>query len=212
MDKLAEKAVALGVCLSVCFGVAGICYAKTRYEKPLLEPEVSEPVQEDVKTPSKTADVNIKDETVYVLANSDGTVKKVIVSDWIKNAKADNEIIDDTKLTDIKNVKGNETYSINGDHMKVWDAEGNDICYQGSTTKALPVDVSVSYKLDGKTMSAKEIAGKSGRVTIRFDYKNNQYEMVDIGGKKEKIYVPFAILCRRSFFKLTTHKSKDGWI
>ena len=194
MDKLAEKAVALGVCLSVCFGVAGICYAKTRNEEPLLEPEVSEPVQEDVKTPSKTADVNIKDETVYVLANSDGTVKKVIVSDWIKNAKADNEIIDDTKLTDIKNVKGNETYSINGDHMKVWDAEGNDIYYQGSTTKALPVDVSVSYKLDGKTMSAKEIAGKSGRVTIRFDYKNNQYEMVDIGGKKEKIYVPFAML------------------
>lgn len=78
--------------------------------------------------------------------------------------------------------------------MKVWDAEGNDIYYQGSTTKALPVDVSVSYKLDGKTMSAKEIAGKSGRVTIRFDYKNNQYEMVDIGGKKEKIYVPFAML------------------
>ena len=194
MDKLAEKAVALGVCLSVCFGVAGICYAKTKDEEPLLEPEVSEPVQEDVKTPSKTADVNIKDETVYVLANSDGTVKKVIVSDWIKNAKADNEIIDDTKLTDIKNVKGNETYSINGDHMKVWDAEGNDIYYQGSTTKALPVDVSVSYKLDGKTMSAKEIAGKSGRVTIRFDYKNNQYEMVDIGGKKEKIYVPFAML------------------
>lgn len=194
MDKLAEKAVALGVCLSVCFGVAGISYAKTRDEEPLLEPEVSEPVQEDVKTPSKTADVNIKDETVYVLANSDGTVKKVIVSDWIKNAKADNEIIDDTKLTDIKNVKGNETYSINGDHMKVWDAEGNDIYYQGSTTKALPVDVSVSYKLDGKTMSAKEIAGKSGRVTIRFDYKNNQYEMVDIGGKKEKIYVPFAML------------------
>ena len=194
MDKLAEKAVALGVCLSVCFGVAGISYAKTKDEEPLLEPEVSEPVQEDVKTPSKTADVNIKDETVYVLANSDGTVKKVIVSDWIKNAKADNEIIDDTKLTDIKNVKGNETYSINGDHMKVWDAEGNDIYYQGSTTKALPVDVSVSYKLDGKTMSAKEIAGKSGRVTIRFDYKNNQYEMVDIGGKKEKIYVPFAML------------------
>lgn len=194
MDKLAEKAVALGVCLSVCFGVAGICYAKTRDEEPLLEPEVSEPVQEDVKTPSKTADVNIKDETVYVLANSDGTVKKVIVSDWIKNAKADNEIVDDTKLTDIRNVKGNETYSINGDHMKVWDAEGNDICYQGSTTKALPVDVSVSYKLDGKTMSAKEIAGKSGRVTIRFDYKNNQYEMVDIGGQKEKIYVPFAML------------------
>ena len=194
MDKLAEKAVALGVCLSVCFGVAGICYAKTRDEEPLLEPEVSEPVQEDVKTPSKTADVNIKDETVYVLANSDGTVKKVIVSDWIKNAKADNEIVDDTKLTDIRNVKGNETYSINGDHMKVWDAEGNDIYYQGSTTKALPVDVSVSYKLDGKTMSAKEIAGKSGRVTIRFDYKNNQYEMVDIGGQKEKIYVPFAML------------------
>ena len=194
MDKLAEKAVALGVCLSICFGVAGISYAKTREEVPSVEPDVSEPVKEDVNTPSKTADINTKDETVYVLANSDGTVKKVIVSDWIKNAKADNEIVDDTKLNDIKNVKGNESYSINSDHMKVWDAEGNDIYYQGSTAKALPVDINVTYKLDGKAMSAKEIAGKSGKVTIRFDYKNNQYEMVEIDGKDEKIYVPFAML------------------
>lgn len=194
MDKLAEKAVALGVCLSICFGVAGISYAKTREEVLSVEPDVSEPVKEDVNTPSKTADINTKDETVYVLANSDGTVKKVIVSDWIKNAKADNEIVDDTKLNDIKNVKGNESYSINSDHMKVWDAEGNDIYYQGSTAKALPVDINVTYKLDGKAMSAKEIAGKSGKVTIRFDYKNNQYEMVEIDGKDEKIYVPFAML------------------
>ena len=197
MDRLAEKAVALGVCLSICFGFAGISYAKTREETGTEEvtvPEVSTPVSEEVNTHTKTSDKNTKDETVYVIANSDGTVKKIIVSDWIKNAKADNELVDNTKLNDIRNVKGDETYTVNSDNMKVWDAEGNDIYYQGSTTKALPVDVNVTYKLDGKVMSAKDIAGKSGKVTIRFDYKNNQYEMVEINGKQEKIYVPFAML------------------
>lgn len=197
MDRLAEKTVALGVCLSICFGVAGISYAKTREDSEassVITPEVSTPVSKEVNTHKKTSDKNTKDETVYVIANSDGSVKKVIVSDWIKNAKADNEIVDASKLNDIKNVKGNETYTVNSDNMKVWDAEGNDIYYQGSTTKALPVDVNVTYMLDGKVMSAKEIAGKSGKVTIRFDYKNNQYEMVEIGGKEEKIYVPFAML------------------
>lgn len=194
MDTLTKKAAALGVCLSMCFGVAGISYARTVEEPEAVTPEVSTPVSEKVDTRIKTSDKNTKDETVYVIANSDGSVKKIIVSDWIKNNRADNKIIDDTNLNDIRNLKGNETYTVNSDNMKVWDAECNDIYYQGNTTKALPVDVNVTYKLDGKVMSAKDISGKSGKVTIRFDYKNNQYEMVEIGGKEEKIYVPFAML------------------
>lgn len=71
---------------------------------------------------------------------------------------------------------------------------GNDIYYQGNIEKELPVGLRVSYKLDGKAISAEELAGKSGKVTIRFDYDNHQFEMADIDGKKEKIYVPFAML------------------
>lgn len=136
----------------------------------------------------------VKDETVYVLAGADGSVEKIIVSDWIKNSMGSNAFTDKSELTNIENIKGDETYTMNGDNMRVWDAEGNDIYYQGNIEKELPVTLNVSYKLNDKSISPSELAGKSGKVTIRFDYKNNQYKTVEINGKQEKMYVPFAII------------------
>ena len=134
-----------------------------------------------------------KDETVYVLANADGSVKKIIVSDWIKN-NGGKTVSDKTELSDIKNVKGDESYVMDTDNMREWNADGKDIYYQGTISKALPVDLKVSYELDGKPVSAESLAGKSGNVTIRFDYTNNQYKNVSIDGKNTKIYVPFVML------------------
>lgn len=135
-----------------------------------------------------------KEETVYVIADAEGTPSKVIVSDWIKNPDKLNKIEDKTNLEDIKNLKGDETYTINGDNLCIWDAQGNDIYYQGTSKEDIPVDLSVSYYLDGESISPKNLAGKSGRVTMRFDYDNKQYEYVSIDGKKTKIYVPFVML------------------
>ncbi len=135
-----------------------------------------------------------KDETVYVIAGADGSVKKIIVSDWIKNSLGEKTIGDSTSLTDVVNVKGNEAFTENGSGSRVWDAEGNDIYYQGNIDKELPVAMKVSYTLGGKSVSPDELKGKSGRVTIRYDYENKQYETVRINGKDEKIYVPFAML------------------
>jgi len=152
---------------------------------------------EEAKATTTAADEDneiFKDETVYVIAGADGTVKKVIVSDWIKNGLGKAKVNDKSELSDIENVKGDESYTLDSDNCRVWDAEGNDIYYQGNIEKELPVDLYVTYKLDGKTISPNELAGKSGKVTIRFDYKNKQYEYVEINGKKEKIYVPYAML------------------
>lgn len=135
-----------------------------------------------------------KDETVYVIANADGSVKKIIVSDWIKNSLNEKNLKDKSELKDIKNVKGDESYVMDSENMRVWNADGEDIYYQGTISKGLPVDLKVSYKLDGKAVSADEIAGKSGKATIRFDYVNKQYSEVTIDGKTEKIYVPFVML------------------
>ena len=140
---------------------------------------------------TKTVD---KDETVYVLAGADGTVQKIIVSDWIKNAIGSTTLTDVDTLDDVQNVKGDESYTMNGDNMRVWDAAGNDIYCQGSIEKELPVGMTVTYTLDGAAISPADLAGKSGKVTIRFDYQNRQYETVTIDGKNEKIYVPFAML------------------
>lgn len=135
-----------------------------------------------------------KDETVYVLAGADGSVEKIIVSDWIKNTPGSETLTDKTDLTDIENVKGDETYAIDGNNTCIWDAQGNDVYYQGNIEKELPVTISVSYTLDGQTVTPSELAGKSGRLTIRYDYVNHQYGMAEINGRQEKIYVPFAML------------------
>ncbi len=134
-----------------------------------------------------------KSETVYVLTNADGSVRNIIVSDWIKNALAGAAVKDKTELQNIRNLKGEEGFAQNGGET-LWDAQGKDIYYQGTIAKELPVDLSVQYLLDGREISYGALLGQSGSVTIRFVFTNRQYEMVSIDGTQEKIYVPFAVL------------------
>lgn len=97
-------------------------------------------------------------------------------------------------MQDIEVINGDTGYTVGGDNTRVWDARGNDIYYQGNIEKELPIAMSVTYKLDGQPITPEALAGRSGTVTIRFDYENRQYEMVEINGKQEKIYVPFVAL------------------
>ena len=134
-----------------------------------------------------------KEETVYVIADSTGKEQKVIVSDHLINNDNKATIGDASTLTDIENVKGDETFTQNGTKL-VWQADGNDIYYQGTSTGQLPVSQKITYSLDGKEISPEELAGKSGKVTIRFDYTNNEKVKANIGGKEEEICVPFVAL------------------
>lgn len=135
-----------------------------------------------------------KNETVYVIADSSGAAKKIIVSDWLKGVDTKGKVKDVSNLKDVKNVKGDETYTVNEDNAYEWAANGDDIYYQGTGTTELPVKLKLSYKLNGKTVSADEIAGKSGKVTIRIDYENTQKEKVKINGKTEEVNVQFLML------------------
>lgn len=135
-----------------------------------------------------------KDETVYVLTGADGSVEKIIVSDWIRNTAGAKKITDVSDLKDIRNVKGDESYVMDSDNMKIWDANGNDLYYQGTSEKALPVGLKLTYSLDGETIKPEKLAGKSGKVTIRIDYINHQKTTVQIDGKEEELSVPFIML------------------
>lgn len=132
-----------------------------------------------------------KEETVYVVADAKGSAQEVIVSEWLKNPEGKKVLEDATDLKDIKNVKGDETFSEGADGALTWQAQGKDIYYQGTTDKELPIDLRISYKLDGKEISPKELAGKSGKVTIRMDYTNKETVQADINGEKEEIAIPF---------------------
>ena len=135
-----------------------------------------------------------KDETVYVIAGADGSTQKIIVSDWIKNAMGSSRIEDLTELSDVRNVKGLESFEEKGEGVGVWDAAGNDIYYQGSIEKELPVEMEISYTLDGKPVSPEELAGKSGHVVMRFTYTNKQKQNVMVGEEERELYVPFAAI------------------
>lgn len=188
MSKTTKKILAICLCAALCLGGAGMAFAQASSKKADDQPVSA--AQQAAELQQKIS----KDETVYVLTGADGSVKKIIVSDWLKNELGSASVADKSDLSDIENVKGNESYTINGDNMTVWDAQGNDIYYQGNIQKELPVGLSVRYYLDGKSVSPEELKGKSGKVTIRFDYENRQYETVQINGVNQRIYVPFAML------------------
>ena len=188
MSKTTKKILAICLCAALCLGGAGMAFAQASSKKADDQPVSA--AQQAAELQQKIS----KDETVYVLTGADGSVKKIIVSDWLKNELGSASVADKSDLSDIENVKGDESYTINGDNMTVWDAQGNDIYYQGNIQKELPVGLSVRYYLDGKSVSPEELKGKSGKVAIRFDYENRQYETVQINGANQRIYVPFAML------------------
>lgn len=202
MKNSVKKITAAALCAAIIAGTVGVtAFAENKADSKGESAAETEVAAEEASAESTSVKNEVKyesgvskDETVYVLVDAQGNTKKIIVSDWLKNSDKSNEISDYSELKDVENVKGDEEYTMGGDNTRVWNAAGNDIYYQGNIDKELPVSVSVSYKLDGKAVSPEELAGKSGKVTIRYTYKNNQYEMKEINGKQEKIYVPFAML------------------
>lgn len=148
-----------------------------------------EPVTEEYRS-SMTED---KTETVYAKADPEGNVYEITVEAMLKNPGGSEPVPDRSDLTDIKNTKGEEEYVRTGDGTLLWDNCGEDISYKGTSNGALPVSVKISYYLDDLPMSPEEIAGKSGKVRIRFDYENLTSDTVQAGGREETVPVPFAV-------------------
>lgn len=132
-----------------------------------------------------------KDESVYLLSDANGNVYNTIVSDHLVNTDDAATIEDKSTLSDIKNVKGDEEFKQDGDKL-TWQADGNDIYYQGTSDEEAPVSQKVTYYLDGNEIAPADLAGKSGKVTIRFDYTNNSSYKETVNGSKVDVKVPFA--------------------
>ena len=149
------------------------------------------------ETKTSSSATPAKDETVYVKVDDAGNQKDVTVSDQLKNISSLGTIDDVSDLKDIKNVKGDETFSENNGKL-VWQGDKKDICYQGTTTKKIPVGMKVTYELDGKKVSAddlevspKDIVGKSGKLEMTIKYSNTSKKQVTVAGEKKDIYTPF---------------------
>lgn len=150
--------------------------------------DIADKLMDSVSLKDNDAD---KDESVYLISDANGNVNKTIVVDHLKNKDKKDTLEDASNLLDIENVKGKEKFTQSGDKL-TWQAGGKDIYYQGTATEEPPVTQKVTYYLDGKEISPEDLAGKSGKVKIRFDYTNTTSYTETVNGEKQTVSVPFA--------------------
>lgn len=152
--------------------------------------DIADKLMDSVSLKDNDAD---KDESVYLISDANGNVNKTIVVDHLKNKDKKDTFEDASNLSDIENVKGKEKFTQSGDKL-TWQAGGKDIYYQGTATEEPPVTQKVTYYLDGKEISPEDLAGKSGKVKIRFDYTNTTSYTETVNGEKQTVSVPFAAI------------------
>ena len=152
--------------------------------------DIADKLMDSVSLKDNDAD---KDESVYLISDANGNVNKTIVVDHLKNKDKKDTLEDVSNLSDIENVKGKEKFTQSGDKL-TWQAGGKDIYYQGTATAEPPVTQKVTYYLDGKEISPEDLAGKSGKVKIRFDYTNTTSYTETVNGEKQTVSVPFAAI------------------
>ena len=159
------------------FNHSDSAYANSKAEKDIkkAEKEIDRAYPSLLKSNGDSKD---KIETTYAIMDSDGKLRKTIVSEQLANNKKEKTLNDISNLKNIENTSGNEKFTQDGNNLK-WNAGGNKIQYKGNATSELPVDVKVTYYLEGQRKTAKEIAGKSGNITIRFDYDVKKEEVAN---------------------------------
>jgi len=154
-----------------------------------------------------------KTETVYSVLNSDGSISDTIVSSWLHDEDGINNIKETLNLTDVKNIKSNEKPSKDG-NTYTWNAKGNDVYYEGTATKQLPVSVKIRYELDGQEISANDIQGKSGHLKLTISFTNNYSKVKNINGKSIVIHPSYLAggMLNMSTGKFSNVKCESGKI
>ena len=130
-----------------------------------------------------------KSETVYAVMNGDGSIKSTTVSEHLYSASGLANVTDKTTLTDIQNTESDAEFTQNGEEL-VWNTNDTDVYYKGNTDKALPIDVKVTYALDGQEAALEDIIGKSGHLTVTVNLKNNETGTVNVNGKDRTVVTP----------------------
>lgn len=194
--------------MTVAFSTAGIPVTTASADDAQATPQEQGQSTTSTLAYSSGKAATQKSETVYVFQKADGSVKNQTVSNSLTNGNGAQLLQDQTDLTDIENVEGDQEFTQSSEGT-VWDAKGGDISYRGTTTKEAPVDIKVSYQLDGKDVSPDEISGKTGHVKIHIAYTNNSRQTVN----GQTVYTPFLamtglILDNDNFTNVTTDNAK----
>lgn len=186
--KVIQSVMSIILCVSL---IAGLSACGKKEEDKQEETQTPVSYEHQAKNVTKT-------ETVYVNLNTDGKLIKTTVTDWLHTDSPKVRVYDktDLKVEDIVNVKGDNLPIANESNQNeiMWNMDTTDLYYTAETTKQLPLDISVKYYLDGKEMTAEEIAGKGGEVKIEFEFNNNYSKAVKVNGKNQKMYLPMLVI------------------
>lgn len=188
MKKFAEKTVCIILCMAVIL-LGGCAAGQENGSKPAEEKNTQK--VNAVKYTEEPSEIK-KTETVYVNADCCGNAQSITVSDWLHTNKGGVMVKDISDLANIENTKGDEIPEKNGKNL-VWHMSSTDLYYKGTSNKKLPVELKISYFLDGKSIKPEELAGKSGKVKIDIDIKNNIKTEKTLAGKKVEIYNPVIV-------------------
>lgn len=191
------KTLILAGILALAMAFSSFAGAKEKGETMQAETELDDSTSSDEKAETKKGEVNQmeddKTETVYAKADAQGNVREITVEATLKNPGSSDNIQDYSTLKDIKNTEGDEEFTDKGNGVIIWENHGEDINYEGKSDGKLPFSVRISYYLDGKEMKPEDLAGKSGKFRMRFDYENLTSEIVEIDGKTVEVQVPFVM-------------------
>lgn len=215
-------AVGLSVVMAMTLGMGGTMVYGANVQEKLgvngVQKLVSEEIQKKLTEAEKeetTANDNAvyKEEVVYAYTDAKGTVNNITVSDWLKNSAGKSIVNDVSDLSDVENVKGDETFSTGENGTIAWDTKDSDIYYQGTSNSQLPVGMEVTYYLDGKEVQPSELVGKSGKFEMHVKYTNQSKKTVDVDEKEIEVNTPFAmvtamILPEENFSNVTVDNGK----
>lgn len=196
-NRKVRQMLASSMAVVVGAGLIGTCAYEDSIKAHAQEVNVQkleETAQQALGDSTVEEDGNLyKDESVYVKADASGKVNETTVTEWLKNPN-NGKTEDVTELQNVENVKGDEIYTTGSEGSVSWKSEGKDIYYQGTTDKELPVDVEITYTLDGKEVAAKDLKGKDGKLEMKVQYTNKSKETVDVSGESVEMYTPFAMV------------------
>ncbi|MBR2730805.1 MAG: hypothetical protein IKD72_02320, partial [Clostridia bacterium] len=183
-------ALLLAVCM-LC-GLLTAC-GKSEETDATTAPAAQTPVTVEQPVFEKAAEKVNKTETVYVNLDSAGKTTQISVSDWLHTDAPEVYVDDITDLKDVTNVKSDILPVINGEQLR-WNLPETDLYYSGTGERALPLSFEISYTLNGKPVTAEEIAGKSGDVTFTVSMKNTEFKDITVEGQKHRVYLPLLVV------------------
>ena len=190
--KKTKKRITGALSLLICFGMLFGCAAETAQELPQAVPEPETEAVEVIDPNAPARPASEKEETVHVSAAADGTLREQSVEILLRSHGGQELILDRCDLTDLRNSEGDEEYLRRPDGTVLWQNHGEDIHCKGESSAPLPVELQITYWLDGQEIAPEQLAGRSGRVRIRFDYKNRTRQTVPVDDTDTEVIVPFA--------------------